>query len=566
MREAALQQRRKAVEEVLQWHKKLSEEEKKITELEMVAKCIIDEVAKEKTDEKMTKKEGALLTHQRNRDVHKYKSDKFSEKDSSYDSINTDIDYSSDVSSVIKTDVLVPNKSDQSKDGTAKQTLSNYTSDFEAPTSLENKEVFSEKIKHTDEIPSITELIDNLTIINEENSILSKRSSLNKSINEKIDALANQFYTDTNSKSSSKNFKPETNKLLNLKEHLHQDNSKAILDSIENLKSSIKEITSKADRSRTSRRNLFDTQSTEKDVSEINSHSESIPEHNEIDVTVEQKEVQSEICLLTSDESENITLATSVSFENTPHISDTTKSDVPLSENLEKPSEAYTSEAQNLSKLNVESQKAESPEDKNQNESNSEEHSKVTIEENKTLCEIDKETCPENHIEPILSASSPFIENSKLTESGNVAVEEKSDLLQSVDDNKVVEAENTTNSFDEDVHFQFEDEGISEETSPLLETESPSLHSKNENSYIPGDVKKRVSEILADVNALSTKNDKSPRLQDLYTTTYDVISSETFPEPCKFYMNELYNELTIIMCFQILLLTIVTIYCLLEFL
>lgn len=600
MRETALQQRRKAAEEVLQWHKKLSEEEKKVAELEMVAKSIIDEVSKETTDkkvqqdallQKMTKREGALLRDhgltQRNRDIHKHKSDKFSEKDSSYDSINTDIDYSSDVSSAIKTDVLVPKKSEQSKDSTAdKQTLNNYTSDFDTPTSLNNKEVFSEKIKHNDKIASITELIDNLTKINEENSILSKRSSLNKSIDAEIDKLAS-ICTDPNSNSSlvktpPKNFKLETNKLLNLKEHLHQDNSKAILDSIESLKSSIKEITSKADRNRISRRTSSDTQSTEKDVSEISSESEvsvlnlSIPEEKAPEVAVEEKNVevlpsQSEQSAPITEESEKIALVTDVSFENTPHISDT-NSCSSLGENkevLEKTSESESNASviENLSKTEAESfelvrtssqVKSSVLEDDTQNfeqERSHEEHSEVTVEENKTLCDSqrlvetdDKDTeispeVAEDLLEPILSASSPFIENSKFTESENVVLEEKSDLpvcVESTDDKEKLEIEDIITAA-ENAQLQFEDEGISEETSPPLESlsENSSPQGKEEKIYVPVDVKKRVSEILADANASSNKNEKSPRVQDLYVTTYDLISPENSPESCTLQKNDL---------------------------
>lgn len=588
MREAALQQRRKAAEEVLQWHKKLSEEEKRVAELEMVAKSIIDEVSKETTDkreqqdtfvQKMTKREGALLRDhgltQRNRDIHKHKSDKFSEKDSSYDSINTDIEYSSDVSSAIKTDVLVPKKSEQSKDSTAdKQSLNNYSSDFDTPTSLNNKEVFSEKIKHNDKIASITELIDNLTKINEENSILSKRSSLNKSIDAEIDKLAS-ISTDPNSNSSlvktpTKNFKLETNKLLNLKEHLHQDNSKAILDSIESLKSSIKEITSKADRNRISRRTSSDTtQSTEKDVSEISSESEvsvvnlSIPEEKVPDVIVEENTEEklpfkSEQSAPISEESEKIVLATDVSFENTPQISDTTNSCSPaVEEKKVSEIESNVSVIENLSKTETESSdsvktqsqvKSSVLEEDSQNseqESSHEEPSEVTVEENKTQCDSqrlveeeskDKEILPaaiEDQLETILSASSPFIENSKSTESENVVIEEKSDLpvcIEPSDDKEKLEITPI-----DDAQLQFEDEGISEETSPPLETlsENSSPQSKEEKNYAPLDVKKRVSEILADANASSNKNERSPRVQDLYVTTYDLISPENSPESCK---------------------------------
>lgn len=43
-------------------------------------------------------------------------------------------------------------------------------------------------------------------------------------------------------------------------------------------------------------------------------------------------------------------------------------------------------------------------------------------------------------------------------------------------------------------------------------------------------IKKRVSEIMADANQVSKGGDKSPRLQDFYTTTYDLVSPAVSPE------------------------------------
>lgn len=43
------------------------------------------------------------------------------------------------------------------------------------------------------------------------------------------------------------------------------------------------------------------------------------------------------------------------------------------------------------------------------------------------------------------------------------------------------------------------------------------------------DVKKRLSEIMADAAQLSKGGDKSPRLQDFYTTTYDLMSPTVSP-------------------------------------
>lgn len=50
-------------------------------------------------------------------------------------------------------------------------------------------------------------------------------------------------------------------------------------------------------------------------------------------------------------------------------------------------------------------------------------------------------------------------------------------------------------------------------------------------------VAKRVSEIMTDANHIS-KGDKSPRLQDFYTTTYDLVSPTISPEPGKLHHRE----------------------------
>ncbi|CAH1986396.1 unnamed protein product [Acanthoscelides obtectus] len=58
-----------------------------------------------------------------------------------------------------------------------------------------------------------------------------------------------------------------------------------------------------------------------------------------------------------------------------------------------------------------------------------------------------------------------------------------------------------------------------------IEEDSVSVSQKPVKSV---DVKKRVSEIMADANL--TRGDKSPRLQDIYITTYDLISPANSPE------------------------------------
>ncbi|XP_057655726.1 centrosome-associated protein 350-like [Diorhabda carinulata] len=62
----------------------------------------------------------------------------------------------------------------------------------------------------------------------------------------------------------------------------------------------------------------------------------------------------------------------------------------------------------------------------------------------------------------------------------------------------------------------------------LLEEKIDDSLINKSNSEVTVDVKKRVSEILSDTNA--SRGDKSPRLQDIYVTTYDLISPTNSPE------------------------------------
>nr|XP_022900642.1 centrosome-associated protein 350-like [Onthophagus taurus] len=62
--------------------------------------------------------------------------------------------------------------------------------------------------------------------------------------------------------------------------------------------------------------------------------------------------------------------------------------------------------------------------------------------------------------------------------------------------------------------------------SEIVDSKSVKLLSSDVGDFVA--VKKRVSEILADAH--SPRGDKSPRLQDIYTTTYDILSPDRSPE------------------------------------
>lgn len=355
MREAALQKRRKAAEELLQWHQKLKEEERKVAELEMLANSIINEVSKTSVApearvstehtfqgtqlnllwQNMTGREDKKFNDHETyplsqiglkrlcKDAKRYankncleKNNKISDKSCNYDSIDSDLDYCSDTSSVINTNLdNKNNKSESANEGCNKlldsskvdsdatvisshKTMSNnYSFDFDEPFSLNNKEntnAASEKsCKSSERISSITELIDNLTKTHDETLLSSSRSVLSKSMDTEIEKNETANYKSTDNETSSCedrkqyktcNNKVEMNKHLLLKESLHTENSRALLDNIESLKSSIQKITSKsASKLRSSRfnqkanestspRNISSRSTIDSDVSDLNSN------------------------------------------------------------------------------------------------------------------------------------------------------------------------------------------------------------------------------------------------------------------------------------------------------
>lgn len=124
------------------------------------------------------------------------------------------------------------------------------------------------------------------------------------------------------------------------------------------------------------------------------------------------------------------------------------------------------------------------------------------------------------------------IESVKLKETTETAGDEA--ILVKRKDEETVDGEETMSSSDERLDLSY---GIVQEK---IDTSSSSNNSNIDDSTIAKteersldelrvDVKKRMSEILADNNSYKTEN--SPRLQDIYCTTYDLNSPNGSPEP-----------------------------------
>lgn len=683
MREVELQKRRKAAVDLLQWHRKLMEEEKRVADLELVANSIINEVSKPSGNEVGRKTQNVTKWEEGNsndrvasslsqlslerlyRDAKKHggkhvadKNGKYSDKDSSYDSINTDVEYSSDVSSVIKTNALsvrdTEEKSQNSEITTRKEATNNYSSDFETPTSLNNRDIsnksaVAEKHKNSDKISSITDLIDNLTKISEESPTLSKRSSLNKSIDSEIDNLGSARKDATKnchseihsiSNTIAKELRDDTNSLQNLRENL--DNSKMILEEIESLKSCIQKITSDASHNRNLERNRRNSSRSQTDlnctigeVSELSSKNLPTDEKlspkgdqsgewktesgEEIDSSEDKFSAPSEVTSTVEVVEENVTEedaktaeehTATVAVEEEDDVTDSIEKTVSGSQDAvtateeddhameeevteernseeisDKPLSASApfidvSEAEDFLILNEESisEKGDSVNEDNITDNTSKNaEPTLSVTENEAIYKAPSTTDKEEPVatmNEVLKEVSEEIEQS--VEEKTVEDEEKvtsaSVLYQpQYEDISDVSDLNVTENVDPAVDLSYgivlpatvdQDLSVEDVVTPVSVPEDTSLKSVvsipeltiDENSLpqvvtppkdisetdeaatknkVPVDVKKRVSEILADAHN-SSRGDKSPRLQDFYVTTYDVISPESSPELRKF--------------------------------
>lgn len=687
MRELALQKRRKAAEELLQWHQKLLEEEKRVADLEMLAHSILNKTAE--ADIKQSSLNGTHLNtlwqNMTGRKEKKFNENetysfsqtslqqllkeskkcasksKFSGSDGSF---NKDIEASNNKiicdltpnkTKCVKSDENVSEQSviitedcenvDTESIG-GKHSSNNYSSDFEIPTSLNNRDITLKNIS-VEQTSSISERIDNPTKTYDEKSPSTHVNITERSLSER---------------KSPNSFTMATNKLLHLKETLNADNSKAILDSIETLKSSIQKITSRSDsRFRNSKHVEKSSQNSSKieKTTEIKTYPElveskdknislsnSISEISSIQKDLNDEKESSVLADIFKDKSQKTTCDVSINTEASQPNSQ--KSELEISSNdktithdntlktleeelnsrnilgendsipqtTETENKSLTSDTENINNSSAviiideledaKSSIAESASlksdivsgynktDKDINEiidsksatarlSDAEKSSQIELVESDKCAIKSKDTTCQNENEPticedfvdaktsafydltlspsekeVLEKSSISAEvtdnysgtsftkddvdlavNSKKEECSTIitdstAFDEQQETTKSLSYGIIICSENksitcTDNDRDTSQPVIVIDDEVSEADIELaaLDQKTPT---KNENTSIPQlDVKKRVSEILADANN-SFRSDKSPRLQDLYVTTYDVLLPESSSE------------------------------------
>lgn len=531
MRETALQKRRKTAEELLQWHRKLLDEEKKIVELEKAAATVIG--GSTKSLRKFTGKQlNQLWMKMTGSKDDKYVDDKvYVMSQVALEQLcKSARQYSHKIKKSKSSDLINEISAISDSEGSnrsAKKIASetNYSSVFESDSAAEEKT----------KISSIAELIDNFSRIEDEISIISRKSvqdieglntksdssvvktdislnsvKSNSSESEDLEAsvkiLKESIIPPSLEKVDCENFVATSPRSVeeNSQNKITDEESRTILaeTSIEHLSASIdsnfsNQISEVLDDVMTpnvveSSEEVKESETVNKESSlsnEIQTSSETVKDENSEEIeklgTVNEessfnnntetssREILEESCDAVDDEEGSVIILSSDSEKSTPEII-TSYSPQFIVEKTEDPSVEVaterTSEASNTFDDQLEIPKS----------------TLIPIEQNQSIANLSLEEALESasHIEESLSKiNEKLSSNSNLQSEGNTIADDTS----IVSENLVQSAPSTE-----------------EEKTPQKKI----------------DVKKRVTEILADA---SPRNDRSPRVQDLYVTTYDVV-------------------------------------------
>ncbi|EEZ99647.2 hypothetical protein TcasGA2_TC002404 [Tribolium castaneum] len=456
MREAALQKRRKAAEELLRWHRKLLDEEKKIAELEAAATSVIKRPQK------------------------KWKS--FDEKIHACKSARQ---YSNKHKKPVETET------------SGEKSAKNYSSAFEIES------VHEEKTK----ISSIAELIDNFAKIGDEISTLSKKSSQTMTPNyaaEEKDFEEIEDLATTPEESIDESSKTKVEELPVTEENIEdctpqteeiEDNNDSRVALAEESHVPTEEIEESSNTSPVTE-GKSEVVTTE-EIEDINASStkdlaeeSQVVTTEEIEESLKKEEKLQAVTTESQSSKENSGIVTEASINLlTEEIEETTQSVEKPTEEIEETTQSEqkpTEETPNVSQSSIKEETGASQSSNVVVTEESGESSKTKSEEIETPKSSSKKT---GEVIEDISSDSQSLSLEEALESASKIEESLSRL-----NKKLANDQN-------------------EETTP---------QKKNQSQI---DVKKRVSEILADVSL--TRGDKSPRLQDIYVTAYDVGASNS---------------------------------------
>ncbi|KAJ3660827.1 hypothetical protein Zmor_005258 [Zophobas morio] len=583
MREAALQKRRKAAEELLRWHRKLLDEERKISELEAAATSVVRQEGPKDKYKFNGKQLNQLWRNMTGCDEKKFVEDKL------YVMSQTTLERLCKSARQHSGRNKRPPKHERSNEMSGVSDANNYSSAFE-PESVQ--EIISQEEKT--KISSISELIDNFSRIEDEISTLSKKSedivSLKESsrVEEEIrfERDESEKTVPEESEASSKDVEDEETSVteaveessikLSPKDLVPKEEVEAtptpeqVSTKIEDLEEakSIPEVSTTTE----DQEEKLEEPSADKSVEEISTHKESereIPSRPKDQDTIadqiskdteETKHTQEIPSSLEKEDAtnddqlsinEDIEEPKSPEDQAIPSEHTSTKSlDLEEIQNLEElypvhevhleePSEHISTEDDKSTSgeeksISKEEQPISEEKDAEVELSTKEEKltSRISVEEVESDATPDEQTTVSTEEQPSTEGKAGFIEANFHEVETELSLEEALESAFKIEESlsklneKLISVKKDELSADSSSAKEVEsvDETSNKTTSKSYT--SSSVHTdveektpdKKTNNQI--DVKKRVSEILAD--ASPTRGDKSPRLQDLYVTAYDV--------------------------------------------
>lgn len=576
MREAALQKRRKAAEELLRWHRKLLDEERKISELEAAATSVVRQEGPKDKYKFNGKQLNQLWRNMTGCDEKKFVEDKL------YVMSQTTLERLCKSARQHSGKNKRPPKHERSNETSGVSDANNYSSAFE-PESVQ--EIISQEEKT--KISSISELIDNFSRIEDEISTLSKKSedivSLKESsrVEEEIrfERDESEKTVPEESETSSKDVEEEETSVteaveessikLSPKDLVPKEEVEAtptpeqVSTKIEDLEEakSIPEVSTTTE----DQEEKLEEPSADKSVEEISTHKESSRPEDQDTIadqiskdTEEAKHTQEIPSLLEKEDATNDELSINEDIEEPKSPEDqaipsehTSTKSLDLEENqnieelypvhevhLDESSEHISTEDDKSSSVGEEKSisKEEQPisEEKDAEVSTKEEKltSRISVEEVESETTPDEQTTVSTEEQPSAESKAGFIEANFHEVETELSLEEALESAFKIEESlsklneKLISVKKDEISADSSSAKEVEsvDETSNKTTSKSYT--STSVHTdveektpdKKTNNQI--DVKKRVSEILAD--ASPTRGDKSPRLQDLYVTAYDV--------------------------------------------
>jgi hypothetical protein len=604
MREAALQKRRKTAEELLRWHRKLLDEERKIAELEAAAKSVIKRApaARDGPDRFDGRQLNLLWRSMTGSEERKFVEDKvYVMSQMGLERLcKSAMQYSSknkrQHAKIGDPEHSAISEGERSTVRSASDDV-NYSSVFEQDSVQEIITSQQEKTK----ISSISELIDNFTRIGDEISTLSKKSELGitslKEVEEEPDK-SSQSVVEVTTPNHEETDQSEIKTSVEEEEEVVEDEP-SVVEIVSSPKEDVEESTDEKDGEEVTTSNICTAiedqeepvwETLEKQISfSVEDQEESSAKRLDEEIVASIRDEEESVSSPTEDREESSGKSSVQDEEKSVSEKLTEKQISVETEDQEKVSASVEVEEKSISSVLVKDGE-ETDEQLATDETGKDVSSAAVEDEEETSCgksdqqistieESDGSSSGKSSRDQVedqkkatiqeVSAKSENLEGLVTEEISSVAPEDAAESSEKSSAEQIAGGESTSRSVEpittdskkqktvessssvdlakeslsldealesaskiedslsklnEKLSSEKKDEEVetsrSESSSTEAEEKTPQKKSPNQI-----DVKKRVSEILADASL--NRGDKSPRLQDLYVTTYDVGASNS---------------------------------------